>query len=140
MAKSIPARNIRLKRAYERPAASDRLRILVDRLWPRGLKKASAAIDEWNKRIAPSPALRTWFGHDPERWAEFSRRYARELRDHTDELARLRTLARKGPITLVYGARDEALTHALVLKKALVGRAPKRKPASRGPTGQAKRP
>ena len=120
MTRSIPARNIRLKRAYERPAASDRLRILVDRLWPRGLKKASAAIDEWNKRIAPSPALRTWFGHDPERWAEFSRRYARELRDHADELARLRTLARKGPITLVYAARDEAHAHALVLKKVLI--------------------
>ena len=129
MTKAVPARNIRLKRAYERPAASDRMRILVDRLWPRGLKKASAAIDEWNKRIAPSPALRTWFGHDPERWAEFSRRYTRELREHADELARMRTLARKGPITLVYGARDEAHTHALVLRKVLLQRPAKRKPA-----------
>lgn len=135
MARPVPARNIRLKRAYERPVASDRLRILVDRLWPRGLKKASAAIDEWNKRIAPSPALRSWFGHDPERWAEFSRRYMRELREQADELARLRTLARKGPITLVYAAHDEEHTHAIVLRKALLNgkaktvmrKAPKRK-------------
>jgi uncharacterized protein YeaO (DUF488 family) len=128
MAKSIPTRNIRLKRAYEKPTASDGLRILVDRLWPRGLKKVAAAIDEWNKRIAPTPALRTWFGHDPERWTEFSRRYTGELRERADELARLRTLARKGPITLVYAAHDEAHTHALVLRKALLAGNAKRKP------------
>ena len=128
MAKPVPARNIRLKRAYERPAASDRMRILIDRLWPRGLKKASAAIDEWNKRIAPSPALRTWFGHDPERWAEFSHRYTRELRDHADELARLRTLARKGPITLVYSAHDEIHNDAVALRGFLLGRQTKRTP------------
>ena len=128
MARPVPARNVRLKRAYERPAASDGVRILVDRLWPRGLNKRAAAIEEWNKRIAPSPALRTWFGHDPERWTEFSRRYTRELRAHTEELEQLRAMARKGALTLVYAARDEAYSHALVLKKVLLARAPKRKP------------
>ena len=140
MARTVPARNVRLKRAYERPAAGDGVRILVDRLWPRGLNKRAAAIEEWNKRIAPSPALRTWFGHDPERWTEFSRRYTSELRAHTEELERLRTLARKGAITLVYAARDEAHTHALVLKKVLLVRAPKRKPSAGRSTSGGKRP
>jgi uncharacterized protein YeaO (DUF488 family) len=131
MAKSIPTRNIRLKRAYEKPAASDGLRILVDRLWPRGLSKRAAAIDEWNKRIAPTPALRTWFGHDPERWAEFCRRYTTELRAHAEEIEQLRALSRKGTITLVTAARDEAHTHALVLRKALLAGGAKRKPKAK---------
>ena len=80
------AANIRLKRAYERPAATDGVRILIDRLWPRGVRKADAAIDEWAKDLAPSTALRKWFGHDPARWDEFRRRYAREVRGHADEL------------------------------------------------------
>ena len=89
MSKSIKAANIKLKRAYERPAADDGVRILIDRLWPRGVSKAAAAIDQWAKDIAPSTALRKWFGHDPARWQEFRRRYAKELRQHPEELARL---------------------------------------------------
>jgi uncharacterized protein YeaO (DUF488 family) len=101
MVKSIKAANIKLKRAYERPAQDDGIRVLVDRLWPRGIKKADAAIDRWMKEIAPSTALRQWFGHDPARWEEFRRRYVEELREHAEELAGLRALARRGTITLV---------------------------------------
>lgn len=117
------AANIRLKRAYERPAATDGVRILIDRLWPRGVRKADAAIDEWAKDLAPSTALRKWFGHDPARWDEFRRRYAREVRGHADELDRLRALAGKGPVTLVYSARDEQHNDAVVLRELVAGKA-----------------
>jgi uncharacterized protein YeaO (DUF488 family) len=113
MSKSIKAANVKLKRAYERPAADDGVRILIDRLWPRGVSKADAAIDQWVKDIAPSTALRKWFGHDPARWQEFRRRYAGELRQHPAQLARLRALAKQGPITLVFSARDERITTLL---------------------------
>jgi uncharacterized protein YeaO (DUF488 family) len=113
--------NIGLKRAYERPAAGDGTRILVDRLWPRGVKKAHAAIDHWAKDLSPSTELRKWFGHDPARWQEFRRRYAAELRRRPDQLDRLRDLARKGPITLVYAARDELHNDAVVLRDVLLG-------------------
>ena len=119
---SVPAANVRLKRAYERPARSDGMRILIDRLWPRGVRKADAKLDRWLKDIAPSTALRTWFGHDPARWPEFRRRYAEEIRRHPDELAQLRVLARKGPITLVYAAHDELHNDAVVLRSLLLGR------------------
>ena len=122
MSKKIAAANIRLKRAYERPAPADGTRILVDRLWPRGVSKAAAAIDRWVKEIAPSTTLRTWFGHDPARWPEFRRRYAAELREHADELASLRNQARRGPITLIYSAHDEANNDAVVLRSILLGR------------------
>jgi uncharacterized protein YeaO (DUF488 family) len=121
MSKSIKAVNIRLKRAYERPAADDGVRILIDRLWPRGVSKADAAIDQWAKDIAPSTALRKWFGHDPARWQEFRRRYAKEVRQHPEELARLRALAKQGPITLVFSARDERHNDAVVLRGLLLG-------------------
>ena len=121
MSKSIKAANIKLKRAYERPAADDGVRILIDRLWPRGVSKAAAAIDQWAKDIAPSTALRKWFGHDPARWQEFRRRYAKELRQHPEELARLRALAKQGPVTLVFSARDEHHNDAVVLKGLLLG-------------------
>jgi uncharacterized protein YeaO (DUF488 family) len=98
------------------------MRILVDRLWPRGIRKSDAAIDRWAKSIAPSSALREWFGHDPARWPEFRRRYATQLRRHPDELAELRALARKGPITLVFAARDERRNDAVVLRNVLLGR------------------
>ena len=122
MQKKILARDIRLKRAYDLPSAEDGTRILIDRLWPRGVRKSSAGIDRWVKDIAPSTALRKWFGHDPARWQEFRRRYAAEIRDHADQLAELRAAARKGPITLVFAARDERHNDAVVLRDALLGR------------------
>jgi uncharacterized protein YeaO (DUF488 family) len=122
MRKSIPAENVRLKRAYTLADVQDGTRILVDRLWPRGVRKDAAAIDYWAKEIAPSAELRKWFGHDPERWKQFRRRYAAELRRRSAELDRLRVLARQGPITLVYGARDEVHNDAAVLRDVLLGR------------------
>lgn len=120
MTKHIPAARLRLKRAYEPPARGDGTRILVDRLWPRGLKKDGAALDHWMKDVAPSPALRKWFGHDPERWSEFRRRYAAELRAQAEPLDTIRALAHAGPVTLVYAARDEEHNHALVLRDVLL--------------------
>jgi uncharacterized protein YeaO (DUF488 family) len=122
MQKKIVARDIRLKRAYDLPSAEDGTRILIDRLWPRGVRKSSAGIDRWLKDIAPSTALRKWFGHDPARWQEFRRRYAAEIDDHADQLAELRAAAREGPITLVFAARDELHNDAVVLRDALLGR------------------
>jgi uncharacterized protein YeaO (DUF488 family) len=122
MQKKILARDIRLKRAYDPPSAEDGERILVDRLWPRGVSKASAGIDRWLKDIAPSTALRKWFGHDPARWEEFRRRYGAEIRAHAEPLAELRAAARKGPITLVFAARDERHNDAVVLREVLLGR------------------
>jgi uncharacterized protein YeaO (DUF488 family) len=111
--------DVRLKRAYAPPAAGDGVRVLVDRLWPRGLRKADAAIDRWAKELAPSTELRRWFGHDPGRWDEFCRRYRSELSAHTDLLDELRAMARKGPLTLVYAARDEQHNDAVVLRDVL---------------------
>lgn len=122
MSKTISADHIRLKRAYEAPAPDDGTRILIDRLWPRGIKKADASIDEWMKEIAPSTKLRKWFGHDPGRWEEFRRRYQTEIRQHNDEVDRLRELAQRGRITLVFSARDEAHNDAVVLKDLLLDR------------------
>ncbi len=122
MAKGLSARDIRLKRAYQPAAADDGTRILIDRLWPRGLKKSDAAIDRWLKDIAPSTALRQWFAHDPARWPEFRRRYAAEIRRHPDQLAELRAIARKGPVTLIFSARDELRNDAVVLRNVLLGR------------------
>lgn len=114
------AKNIRLKRAHEAASPQDGARILVDRLWPRGVKKADAAIDRWERDLAPSTALRKWFRHDPARWPEFQRRYLEELKAHPDLVAELRGLARKGPLTLVYGARDEEHNDAVVLRDVLL--------------------
>lgn len=122
MTTRIAARNIRLKRAYEPPKREDGKRILVDRLWPRGVAKADAALDLWMKDIAPSTELRQWFGHDPARWDSFRARYAEELRAHAEELQQLRAHARRGRITLVYGARDDAHNDAVVLRNILLGR------------------
>jgi uncharacterized protein YeaO (DUF488 family) len=118
----ISARNVKLKRAYERPAASDGTRVLIDRLGPRGVKKADAAIALWAKELAPSTGLRQWFGHDPARWQEFRRRYAEEVRQRREELRELRRLARKGPLTLVFAAHDETHNDAVVLRGLLLGR------------------
>jgi uncharacterized protein YeaO (DUF488 family) len=122
MSKTISADHIRLKRAYEPPSPEDGTRVLIDRLWPRGIKKADAAIDEWMKEIAPSTGLRKWFNHDPERWQEFRRRYQSEIRQHPDEFDRLRALAQHGRVTLVFSARDEAHNDAVVLKDMLLDR------------------
>jgi uncharacterized protein YeaO (DUF488 family) len=112
--------DIRLKRAYEPPAAADGTRILVDRLWPRGLPKSAAAIDLWLKDIAPSAELRRWFAHDPERWPEFRRRYEDELRRQPERLGELRALAQKGPLTLLFAARDEVRNNAVALRDLLL--------------------
>ena len=118
----VPAGNIKLKRAYEAPAPEDGMRILVDRLWPRRLSKQRAAIDQWMKDISPSTKLRKWFGHDPSRWDEFRRRYAKEVHQHPELLDQLRSLAREGPITLVYSARDEVHNDAVELRHVILGR------------------
>ena len=113
---------IRLKRAYDEPSKRDGLRILVERLWPRGVSKSRLALDEWMKDVAPSSGLRKWFGHDPARWPEFRTRYAREVRANAELFGRLRDLAREGPITLVYSAHDERHNDAVVLRALLLGR------------------
>ena len=120
MSDKISDENVRLKRAYDSPAADDGHRVLVDRLWPRGVKKADAAVDHWAKELAPSTKLRKWFGHDPARWEEFRRRYSEEINQRADELERLRDLALKGPVTLVYAARDEIHNDAVVLREILL--------------------
>ena len=118
----IKAANVKLKRAYERPSAGDGTRILIDRLWPRGVKKADAAIDHWAKDIAPSTALRKWFGHDPVLWQEFRSRYAVEVHEHREQMDKLRAVARQGPVTLVYSAHDEVHNDAVALRDFLLGR------------------
>ena len=122
MSTSIPAANVRLKRAYEPADAEDGARVLVDRLWPRGVSKGDAALDQWMKEIAPSTELRKWFGHDPDRWEEFCRRYSAELHQNTELLSQLRSIAREGPVTLVYSAHDEAHNDAIVLRDVVLGR------------------
>ena len=123
MSTRIAAGHVRLKRAYEPPDPDDGTRVLVDRLWPRGVRKADAAVDLWLKDLAPSTALRKWFGHDPARWPEFRERYAEEVSRHSESLAQLRDLARQGPVTLVYSAHDEAHNDAVVLRELVLGRA-----------------
>jgi uncharacterized protein YeaO (DUF488 family) len=113
---------IKLKRAYEPPEKSDGLRILVDRVWPRGLTKEQLELHALHKDIAPSAALRKWFGHEPKKWTEFKRKYKEELKAHTKELQELRELAKKHTITLVYGAKDEEHNQAVVLKEVLSGK------------------
>jgi uncharacterized protein YeaO (DUF488 family) len=120
MQQTIPPNNVKLKRAYEPPGAEDGTRILVDRLWPRGVRKADAAIDMWMKDIAPSTELRRWFGHRVDRWPEFRQRYAAELHRRPDLFEELCALARKGPITLVFAAHDQAHNDAVVLQELLL--------------------
>jgi uncharacterized protein YeaO (DUF488 family) len=110
---------IRVKRVYEKPSRNDGTRVLVDRLWPRGLSKESAAVKLWLKDVAPSTELRKWFNHDPEKWKEFQVRYRQELRDKKDVLTELRQKAKEDTVTLLYGARDEKHNQALVLKQVL---------------------
>ena len=110
---------IRLKRVYEKPAKEDGVRILVERLWPRGLTKEKATIDLWMKEIAPSPELRRWFGHDPAKWREFRKRYEAELGKKKDLVVRLKQATREGDVTFVYAAHDEKHNSAVALKQFL---------------------
>lgn len=112
---------IKLKRAYEKPSRSDGRRLLVDRLWPRGLKKEAAHLDDWLKDLAPSDELRQWFAHDPKRWEEFQQRYIEELEDpdHKSQIEALLQKARQDTVTLVFAAKDEEKNNAVVLKKFL---------------------
>jgi len=110
---------IKLKRVYESANKNDGYRVLVDRLWPRGLTKEKAHLDLWLKDIAPSTELRKWFGHDPSKWSEFKKRYHKELKENHIAVAQLMNLLKKRDITVVYGAKDEIHNEAVVLKEYL---------------------
>ncbi len=110
---------IQLKRAYDEPSPADGERILVDRLWPRGLTKARAALELWLKEVAPSPELRKWYAHDPAKWREFEQRYWKELRTKREIVDLLRSKAKKATVTLVFAARDEEHNSAVALKTFL---------------------
>ena len=114
--------SFKIKRVYEPPEPGDGVRVLVDRLWPRGLKKTDAHLSTWLKDVAPSPRLRQWFGHEPERFAEFRKRYEAELAKNPPGLDELRAMGRRQPVTLLYGARDPNVNHALVLQSFLRAR------------------
>ena len=116
---SADMERVRLKRAYVPPDPADGYRVLVDRLWPRGVSKAEAHLDEWARELAPSPELRRWFGHDPARFDEFRRRYRDELGAQEKKLSELRGRARRGTVTLVYAARDTEHNDAVVLAELL---------------------
>ena len=113
---------IKTKRVYEKPTRNDGLRVLVDRLWPRGLSKERAKVKLWLKDLAPSTDLRKWFGHDPAKWKEFQSRYRRELRANRDALQSLHQKAAERTVTLLYAARDQQHNEAVVLKKIIEGR------------------
>jgi uncharacterized protein YeaO (DUF488 family) len=110
--------SIQLKRSYDKPAPRDGTRVLVDRLWPRGVTKEKAKIDRWMKEVAPSVELRQWFAHDPEKWPEFRKRYRAELKGNP-AIGELKKMAKKEPVTLVYAAKDEVHNGAVVLKEIL---------------------
>ncbi|MCB0772147.1 MAG: DUF488 domain-containing protein [Flavobacteriales bacterium] len=112
--------DIRIKRVYEAPAKDDGYRILVDRLWPRGISKAGAHVDEWLKEIGPSNELRKWFGHEPPKYLEFKKRYEQELHGQPELLKHIRDLAKKQRLTLVYSAKDEDHNQAVVLREVLL--------------------
>lgn len=124
--------DVRLKRAYDTAAPTDGHRVLIDRLWPRGVSRARARLDAWEKDLAPSAELRQWFGHDPDRFEEFRRRYTEELRHQRPRLAALRRRARDGTLTLVYSAHDSEHNDAVVLAEVLRRGLPVR--AGSGPT------
>lgn len=110
---------VKLKRVYDAPAEEDGLRVLVERLWPRGLTKEKAQVHLWLKDIAPTASLRKWFGHDKDKWPEFQRRYRAELQQNSQAVAQLRKLCREQPVTLVFAARDSDHNSAVVLKHFL---------------------
>lgn len=111
--------SIKIKRVYEKPDKDDGFRVLVDRLWPRGFTKEKAHVDVWLKEIAPSTELRKWFGHEPEKWPEFKKKYLQELKENEKPVSILRDYLKKGTVTLVYAAKDQVHNEALVLKDLL---------------------
>ena len=117
-----PVMDIHIKRIYEAPAKDDGYRLLVDRVWPRGISKVDAHLDEWSKDIGPSTELRKWFGHEPPKYAEFKKRYVKELKEQREELDRIRGLARKERVCLLYGAKDEEHNQAVVLREVLLAK------------------
>ncbi len=108
---------VKIKRVYDPPSPDDGKRILIDRLWPRGLKKEVAHVDEWLRDLAPSTELRKWFGHDPEKWAEFKKRYKKEIAGKSELIKRIKTEAKKGTVTLVFAAKDAEHSNAAFLKE-----------------------
>jgi uncharacterized protein YeaO (DUF488 family) len=110
---------IKLKRVYDPASRDDGVRFLVERLWPRGVKKTQLKLDDWLKDVAPSPALRKWFGHDPKKWPQFQRQYFSELKAHEQSLERLLVAARRGPVTLVFSSRDTEHNNAVALRRYL---------------------
>jgi len=122
---------IAVKRVYEAPAASDGLRVLIDRLWPRGLSKAAARIDLWPRALSPSNALRRWYAHEAAKWPEFRRRYAAELAAEPEVFADLRSRARRGKVTLLFGSKEPRLNNAYALKAALEARERRPQPAAK---------
>lgn len=117
--------SIQVRRAYEAPKKSDGYRVLVDRVWPRGVKKEQLKLDAWRKQLAPSTRLRKWFGHDPAKWTEFKRRYFRELIEQREDIRELRKKAERGRLTLVFAARDTEFNNAVALKEYLQKGRPK---------------
>ncbi len=113
---------IQIKRVYDRPSRSDGKRVLVDRLWPRGLKREDARIDDWMKELGPSTELRKWFGHDPGRWDGFKKKFFQELKSRPDAVDRLAGMARSGKVTLLYGSREEQFNNAVALRGYLEAR------------------
>lgn len=132
-----PAADIQVKRVYAPPGEEDGARVLVDRLWPRGLRKESLKLSLWLKEIAPSPQLRTWFGHDPARFEVFSQRYRKELAANAAAVGELQELAKRGRVTLLYAAHDMLHNHALVLADYLRGSKDVRNARSRRGSGPA---
>lgn len=118
----MPARGkarISIERAYDTPAGTEGCRVLIDRIWPRGVSKDALRLDDWCKELAPSSALRKWFGHDPAKWDEFRQRYFRELEERTEAVDAILARCRAGPVTLVFGAKDAAHSNAAALKEFL---------------------
>ncbi len=113
---------IKIKRVYDKPSRDDGKRILVDRLWPRGLTKEEARIDAWVKELAPSNALRTWYRHDPDKWNEFRKCFFSELHDREEDVQEIISAARKGPVTLLFGSKEERLNNAVALKEYIEAR------------------
>ncbi len=113
--------SIQIKRVYENPDPSDGYRILIDRLWPRGIKKEAALLDEWNKNLAPTASLRKWFDHKEDRFSEFTKRYTEELQSQSNELKRIKKLSGTQKITLLYGAKNTNINQAVVLLNVLKG-------------------
>ena len=120
MTTTVPSKNVFIKRAYTPAAPGDGTRILIDRLWPRGIKKEDLALADWARDLSPSTELRQWYGHEPARWDEFRRRYAAELRTHAVSFAALRQRARQGVVTLVFSSHEEKLNNAGAMREFLL--------------------